>query len=243
MKESRFIELLNLYVDQELSPAEAVELEAEIAAKPARRRTYEQYCRMQRGCAMLFEKVRANAPDYSELSRDGAAVERKVLDFPIDRPVRRRSALASLATFTAWGGGLAAAAAVVAVVLLREPAHPGGAVASQATPATIASVDVPAAAAEETMTARVEARRPSHYQLAAQFSPRQSEATNAFVSGEQASFEWMNSVQLSAVPQVSTDDLRFSSERVSRTHATSLLKIHSTPYTPGEAFNAFEFRR
>ena len=242
MKESRFIELLNLYVDQELSPAEAVELEAEIAAKPARRRTYEQYCRMQRGCAMLFEKVRANAPDYSELSRDGAAVERKVLDFPIDRPVRRRSALASLATFTAWGGGLAAAAAVVAVVLLREPAPSAGALASEASAATVASVDTPAAV-EEAMTARVEARRPSHYQLAAQFSPRQREATNAFVSGEQPSFEWMNSVQLSAVPQVSTDDLGFNSERVSRTHATSLLKIHSAPYTPGEAFNAFEFRR
>jgi len=62
MKESRYIELLNLYVDHRLTPAEAVELEAEVQRSPERRRIYSQYCRMQKACAVLFDAERSLAP-------------------------------------------------------------------------------------------------------------------------------------------------------------------------------------
>ena len=48
MKESRFIELVNLYVDRQISTAETAELEAEIQVSPRHRKIYQQYCHMQR---------------------------------------------------------------------------------------------------------------------------------------------------------------------------------------------------
>lgn len=235
MKELRFIELLNLYVDQEISPAEAAELEAEIATKPDRRRTYEQYCRMQRGCSMLFEAVRAHAPEYKELSCADHAADRKVLDFPGDRPVRHRS----ISTFAAvWGGGLAAAAAVIALIVLRQPNGPQEGI-SPATPTVAATETVVPA---EPVPVVESTTRAAHYQFAAQFSrsPHRVDATRH--PAEQPDFEWMMRVQFTAVPKLSPDDLRFVDERPPLRPPTSL-QASAPPYTPGEAINAFEFRR
>jgi hypothetical protein len=62
MKDSRYIELLNLYVDNQLTPGEAAELEAEVQRSPARRKLYAQYCRMHKACTLLFEADRELAP-------------------------------------------------------------------------------------------------------------------------------------------------------------------------------------
>lgn len=48
MNEKRFIELTNLYIDQEISPAELEELENEIASHSQRREVFYKYCRLQR---------------------------------------------------------------------------------------------------------------------------------------------------------------------------------------------------
>jgi len=235
MKETRFIELLNLYVDQEISPAEAAELEAEIASKPDRRRTYEQYCRMQRGCSLLFEAVRAHAPEYKELSRADHAAERKVLDFPVDRPVRRRH----LSTFAAaWGGGLAAAAAVVALVVLHEPDGAQGGNAPLTANTSAAEAIAPVGTAPDVASPT----RPSHYQFAAQFSRSPDPVHASVAQGEQPDFQWMNRVQFTAVPKLSPEDLRFVDERPALRPPTSL-QASSPAYTPGETINAFEFRR
>ena len=66
MKESRFIELINLYIDRQIGPEEAAELESEIARSPAHRRTYLQYCRMHRACTLLFENFRAPASPLAQ---------------------------------------------------------------------------------------------------------------------------------------------------------------------------------
>jgi len=55
MSEREFIELLNLYLDHEIEAADAARLEAEVRSNPERRRTYLQYCRMQKACALLAE--------------------------------------------------------------------------------------------------------------------------------------------------------------------------------------------
>jgi anti-sigma factor RsiW len=119
MNEPRFIELLNLYVDQQLSPQEAAELESEIQGNPARRRTYQQYCRMQKACAQLFEHERTSAPASTALAQAMAAADRKIIAFP-ERETRR----------TLWPIGfsvaaVAAAACVAFVVVLKT--SPGGA--------------------------------------------------------------------------------------------------------------------
>jgi hypothetical protein len=56
MKESEFIELLNLYVDHEIGAEDAKRLEAEVAADPARHAIYRQYCSMQKACTLLADR-------------------------------------------------------------------------------------------------------------------------------------------------------------------------------------------
>ena len=67
MKDKEFIELLNLYLDREISAEDAIRLEYEVVANPRRREIYDQYCRMQKACSMLSADVAdaAQAPDAS----------------------------------------------------------------------------------------------------------------------------------------------------------------------------------
>ena len=53
MKDSEFIELLNLYLDHEISAADAARLEAEVQTHAAHRAMYQNYCRMQKACKMV----------------------------------------------------------------------------------------------------------------------------------------------------------------------------------------------
>lgn len=61
MKDHRFIELVNLYIDRQISPAEATELETELQANPRRRQVYQQYCRMHRATQLVYESFRQEA--------------------------------------------------------------------------------------------------------------------------------------------------------------------------------------
>jgi len=113
MKESKFIELLNLYIDQEISPPEAELLEEEIQRDPARQRVYLQYCRMHRASAVLFESFRSeNMPAGGKLAEAARAAAEKVVAFPTLAP--RRSAR------WAYAAGLVAAAACVAFVFVHR---------------------------------------------------------------------------------------------------------------------------
>lgn len=61
MKDHRFIELVNLYIDRQISPAEAAELESELQANAKRRQVYQQYCRMHRATQLVYESFRQEA--------------------------------------------------------------------------------------------------------------------------------------------------------------------------------------
>jgi hypothetical protein len=56
MNDNEFIELLNLYVDREISPEDAVRLESEVVSNPRRRKIHDQYCRIQKACSMLSDQ-------------------------------------------------------------------------------------------------------------------------------------------------------------------------------------------
>jgi hypothetical protein len=99
MNDREFIDLLNLYVDREISAEDALRLEAEVAADRERRKVYDQYCRMQKACSMLSAQYAESAAG----ERGGYMVE-----FPAPRAWRLAPILAGLA-----------AACVVAVVGLR----------------------------------------------------------------------------------------------------------------------------
>jgi len=104
MKESKFIELLNLYIDQQISPEDAALLEEEILRDLRRRKIYGQYCRMHRACAVALERHQVRN-----------AVEPKVVAFGAPRRSQ-------------WGYYAvgAAAAACVALVAVQVVFHSGG---------------------------------------------------------------------------------------------------------------------
>lgn len=112
MKDSEFIELLNLYLDHEITAGDAARLEAEVQGSPARRAVYQQYCRMQKACTLLTKDFN----DQLVLAED-ASGGRKVVAFDQPRRTTRGSGV-----FVA--GGLLAAAACVALVLVNRTAEP-----------------------------------------------------------------------------------------------------------------------
>ena len=78
MSDQRFLELLNLYLDHELSDAEAVELDTAVRSHPERRRTYDDYCRLQRGCSLISSGASLAAPAAPRYIRSLHEVERKI---------------------------------------------------------------------------------------------------------------------------------------------------------------------
>jgi hypothetical protein len=130
MKENRFIELVNLYVDRQISPAEAAELESELQSDARRRQIYQQYCRMHRATQMVYESFRDHA------GREAPAPSGKGGSLVRLESARRRQYRWAYAL-----GGVAAAASLAFLVtrtLLPEPAGmtPSAAVASAPAPST-----------------------------------------------------------------------------------------------------------
>jgi len=126
ISDKKFIELLNLYLDHEISADEVRVLEAEILSNPARHTLYRQYCAMHKGC---LELARTFAPQSEMTAAQSASLAPKVA----------RDLEASLASRTkfgwgAWVGGLGLAAACGALVFFvfshkhrSAPAGSGGA--------------------------------------------------------------------------------------------------------------------
>lgn len=113
MKDSEFIELLNLYLDHEISAADAARLEAEVQANPARRQIYRNYCQMQKACKMVAQ----------DFVTEPAEVAEKVVPFQPAAASRRAAQGGGFYTI----GALVAAAACVAIVLVgrsrQQPAE------------------------------------------------------------------------------------------------------------------------
>ena len=215
MKESKFIELLNLYVDHQISPAEAAQLEAEVKSNPERRRVYREYCEMQKACSVLAENFRTAAP----------ASDPKIVDF---KP--RRFPVGAMA----YVGSLVAVAACVAVVftLRSHPAAP----ADVAAPIAQQVVKTPPTA--------VAVATPSRPALQPAFGPKvltlraQNAELAESVADQAALTEWMNSIQLSSMPGTSVDDLRFDARatlqpdaRTYRTASPIKGKVEWTAFT------------
>jgi anti-sigma factor RsiW len=209
MKESRFIELLNLYVDQQLTAPEAVELEAELQHNQSRRRTYQQYCRMQKACTQLFEQEQQGAPSMTVLSKALAKADRKVVAFPERRPAWRQRGV--------FATGLAAMAACVAFVMVRQsPTSAVAPIAAKSSPAAVVVVAEQPAPAVQTVAippadpqAKVLLRR-AYYSLlpVKQFVPVQVVSENNEIvrtSEEQPNFDWMKQVELSPMHDASAD--------------------------------------
>lgn len=137
MKENRFIELLNLYIDRQITAAETAELEAELQSNPKRQAVYRQYCQIHTATKQVYASFRASSAD-SPVTEPG---QTGVIELFESR--RRRS------NWVHYVGG-AAAAACLAVLFVRFNST-GSVEAPQVTvqpqPAVVAPVQVAAAPA------------------------------------------------------------------------------------------------
>jgi hypothetical protein len=244
MKEPRFIELLNLYVDQQLSATEAAELESEIRQNPARRRTYQQYCRMQKACAQLFEHERSAAPASAVLTRDIEQADRKVVGFPrqrVDRPL--------------WSTGFSvaavAAAACVAFVVIRRadtvlPQSQGATVATVTEKLAVNDGLVDASASRLASSTSVGLSENEFKPIFTAQTLRAPERRNLFfvssTKTEESSLEWMRQLQLEPVRKVSADDFAFG-PRSEIDKAVNATFSSSSDDEQAVEMNAFQFQR
>ena len=208
MKESKFIELLNLYVDQEISAADAAALEAEIARSAERRRVYQQYCRMSRASTLLFEQFHTQSAPVcpGKLAEAAKQADEKVIAFPGGAVAARRPA-------AGWymAAGFAAIAACAGFVLLRPAPQPGALAEVTRDPA-------PAVASQPAAVKRVAPVR-SESVSGGEFQPvfavfmtdrKASAETPATFTADAASLDWVQDVKLTplrltALPAVNAE--------------------------------------
>jgi hypothetical protein len=224
MKESKFIELLNLYVDHEITPAAAELLEAEVRGNPEHRRVYRQYCQMQKGCTELAGSFRSQAP----------ATSPKLVEFAPRRRV--------------WGAGTYAAglAAVAACAVLVFGVRSR---LNERTVVTPASVQRPIAASLNAPMAPMVRNIVSRPELQPVFGPRRltlrgqnaelaeaAPATDPLALGD-----WMNSIQLSSLQGVSPEELRFDARATLRPEARA--ERTARPFQGKAEWTAFTFQK
>lgn len=231
MKDHRFIELLNLYIDRQITVAETTELEAEIQQSPDRQAVYRQYCQIHSATKLVYESFRANAAGQPAL--------------PPARPgeIELFEAKRGKMKFTYYVGGLAAAACL-ALVFVRHNAVPSG-----AEPVTIARIEqlpslpsvAPVAVAsipEQTVQPVIglvslrnsATSAPDYPALLAAL--REQDEERAFANGH---------LQSSRAPSL-FDDGVFSPNRAAPVQDSRLFRSRHTPAQQAE-FTAFQFQR
>ncbi len=235
MKDKRFIELLNLYVDHQIAAEEAAELEAEILRSPERRKTYREYCRMQRACGMLFDRERQEAPASFALEKSLQDAERKIMDVP----TRRK---AGWGTYTAAFGGLTAMAACLAVIFLSPgttstPTNAGSAPSAKASAPLVAQSSLTGPLSVAVLTPRSATLQPL-FASQTLTSARDDANSSEHVAGT----EWMQQVQLPPVQRVVVDDTAFET-RPTLQQDNSRVFRSSRPIQGNVEFTAFQFQR
>ncbi len=232
MNDSEFIEYLNLYLDHEITAADAARLEAEVQRSPERRRIYRDYCRMQKACMVL-------AKDFNDEAASAAAQERG----PLEVEGARRFSWGT----GVWGAaGLFAVAACVALVFIanRKPgASPvGRPVVSSVAPELEMGVIVGrseniAAQASFARSVTVPASRRSELQpglalgslsLGQSIAGGESPAEGSLP----AQFDWMSSLQIAPMQRMELEGFRFEA-RPTEAAKNSVYGGHPRPAQQG----------
>ena len=189
MKDNRFIELVNLYIDRQISGEEMESLEAEMQANPRRRAVYRQYCQMHRATTLVYESFRTENP---EQPGDNLRAQTKVARFEPQSGRRKH--------WTYYATGLAAAcvalvSAKVAFTGNRVSSQQNSiaAVQSKSAPVAVVAQSTPAVIAPVAIAVTQPAAKPALAQAnslvasqdyAAMLAAMRKEDQRAFASGQ-----------------------------------------------------------
>lgn len=252
MKDSEFIDLLNLYLDHEISATDAARLEAEVQKDPNRQKIYRQYCRMQKACKLL------TADFQPEITADASG---KVLAFD--------AAAATAAPRRSSGGfytvgTLAAAAACVAIVFIGRSRQSGPetstiaeAPTSAIAPVIVVDTAASARSREVPVTIVADANpvgksgpqslggigRPKLVAdpLLLTGSSQADAVLAAAIEQANSQFAWMKNVQLAPIQQAtSAQSLRFDAQPVTWQPDRRPLENRAAPASATE-MSAFQF--
>jgi len=215
MNDAKFTELLNLYLDHEISAEDAVRLEAEVQGNPARRRVYLEYCQMHNACTVLARRFQ------------GESSEAIALNLTARRSTARRAWETGY-----YAAGAVAAAACLAIIFVVRQKSPDAAVTAPANvPVAAADFEAPVGAVAQPAALAGEGE-PSQLVTTGLSVPtrreqlRRSLVANPFLFSEQPDtpgmfvatgarpdappLEWMRSMRLAPVaPGATGEDLRF----------------------------------
>jgi len=245
MKDSEFIELLNLYLDHEISADDSARLEAEIRGNLERRRVYHQYCKMQQACRVI-------ATDFATAESERVpSTDKKVVPFALEAgvPARRRRIQVSYAV------GAFAAVACVALILVGNRETNVTPVAEQ--PAATLAVSEPVAPAGLAVPAShapgprglVSVARPAPFPtLVANplllTGSTQAEALRAAaIRQADNQLAWIEALQLAPLPERTTrgQDLHFGSRLITEGRALgNRASSQSKETEPGEEMVTFQ---
>ncbi len=187
MKDNRFIELVNLYIDRQITGEEMEMLEAEMQSNPRRRAIYRQYCQMHRATTLVYESFRTEG---AEQPADMLRTDAKIARFESASSRRRKH-------WTYYATGLAAACVAIAfarVTLVRSTSTVSQETAVAAAQpvkapvvATIAQVATPAPVVEQPKAVPAVARPNNlvaEQDYAAMLAAMRKEDQRAFASGQ-----------------------------------------------------------
>ncbi len=219
MRDNRFIELVNLYIDRQISVEETAELEAEMQANPKRRAVYKQYCQLHTATKQVYTDFRAQSAAPQAGASSGRVIRAEF--------VRRRP------HWIHYAGGLAAAACL-AVAFARyhaaSTAQEPLAAATQPAPVQVAAV-TPVAPA---ITAPAPVATPVNSTVT---EPNYSELLKAVRQEEQRAFA-AGELQPGRLPSL-FDDGVFDTRSVFPANK----RVFRGKQTPAAQFTAIEFQR
>jgi anti-sigma factor RsiW len=245
MKNAEFMELLNLYLDHEISAADAARLEIEVQSDPERRRVYQQYCQMQKACTMLVADFRTEPVTLAD-SRG-----KRVVPFESASVKGRRSG--SIYAI----GAVAAAAACVAFILSngRLSEDLNGASTSQervaiSPPATSNASPLISSAEPDRQHSRTAVsglvQRPMLVNDPLLLGGTSNMATGFVSSTAPVNDElaWIRTLRLAPLPsRVSVEDLRFDAQPTGLHPEARALGINQGPIETPSEMAAFRFTK
>jgi hypothetical protein len=229
MKDNRFIELVNLYIDRQISTEETAELEAEIQSNPQRRAVYRQYCQLHSATKQVYESFRTNAEPQGRV--------------PAGRVIPGGFARRPRSNWIHYAGGLAAAACL-AVVFVRYNAGSAPAADDLAETAKIPAVQVanvtppasvaiePAATAPAATPASLKDHLSAEPDYVAMLAALRREEQRAFANGE------IHSTRLPSL----FDDGVFDARQFAPATNQRTFRGKQAPAQQAE-FTAFQFQR
>jgi anti-sigma factor RsiW len=225
MKDTRFIELINLYVDRQISPEETAELEAEIQASPRRRSVYRQYCQMHHATKLVYESFRSQAdqPAGAETPRQPGSIAH----FASRRRAQQR------ARWVYATGGLAAAACLAFVFArLNLPAKAPA-------EATLPAVAAATVAVQPVATPATSGAKVINFSAAVREEPDYAAMLASLRQEEQRSFALSQAVRNSAL----FDDGVFEGRQVLPLNARRPAPVRKADGRTSAEFTAFQFQR